>query len=666
MTKHKKGLFSFPSWAQWKQFPKVFNKREKIILGLLIFVAMISSTFLVFQYQQSNTVIQPTAGGTLREGIIGQAHFLNPIYSSLNDPDRDIVELIFSGLMKYGANGEIIPDLTQSYEIKEDGRIYEFTLKDNLYWHDHVALTSDDILFTIETIQNPDYKSPLQASWFNVKVEKISSQKIRFILTIPYPNFLETMTTKIIPLHVWKDISARSFPLAISSTQLLVGSGPFQFKDIQLSNNRQTINSLNLEANPRYLPSKPLISQISFRFFDNKSDLIEAVQRGEIDSFLINDFQNIDKIPAGFSSKIMEMPRYFAVFLNPNRSNLLTQTEIREALNYATNREEIVEDILKGYGQVVYSPILPNFYNFAEPEKDYSYQPEKAKEIFNRLGFELSDQSQFREKTIISESDSIFKSNLQQGSQGQEVRELQKCLAQFPLLYPGGKETGHFGPETKKGVINFQEKYSSDILEPWGFSRGTGMVGKTTREKLNEICFPQSENTQPLKITLTTIDQPELIEVARLLKKQWEEVGIKTEIDTEPTSVLETEIINPRNYEALLFGEILGMMPDLIPFWHSSKQRQPGLNLALYQNEKADQLLEKAHQTLESEQKQKEYEEFQEILLGDAPAVFLYRPSSLYFFPSNLKGNEVTKIADPSKRFATIDQWYLRTKTIWR
>ncbi len=447
---------------------------------------------------------------------------------------------------------------------------------------------------------------------------------------------------------------------------MLVGSGPFQFKDIQLSNNRQTINSLNLEANPWYLPSKPLISQISFRFFDSKSDLIEAAQKGEIDSFLASDFQHLDKIPQGFSSRTLDMPRYFAVFLNPNRSNLLAQTEIREGLNYATNREEIVENILKGYGQAIYSPILPNFYNFAEPEKDYSYQPEKASEIFDQLGFKLSDQSQFREKTIISASEPVFTSDLRQGNKGEKVRELQRCLAQFPLLYPGGKETGYFGPETKEGVINFQEKYSTDILEPWGFSHGTGIVGRTTREKLNDVCFPQSEKIQPLKITLTTIDRPELIEVAKLLKEQWQEAGIKTEIDTEPTSVLETEIINPRNYEALLFGEILGMMPDLIPFWHSSKQYQPGLNLALYQNEEADQLLEEAHQTLESEQRQEKYEEFQEILLGDAPAVFLYRPSSLYFFSSNLKGNKVTKIADPSKRFATIYQWYLRTKTIWQ
>ncbi len=97
MTKYKKGSISFPSWFQWKQFPKVSNKREKIILGLLVLVAIISSTFLIFQYQQDNTIIRPTAGGTLREGIVGQAHFLNPIYSSLNDPDRDIVELIFPG-----------------------------------------------------------------------------------------------------------------------------------------------------------------------------------------------------------------------------------------------------------------------------------------------------------------------------------------------------------------------------------------------------------------------------------------------------------------------------------------------------------------------------------------------------------------------------------------
>jgi len=81
-----------------------------------------------------------------------------------------------------------------------------------------------------------------------------------------------------------------------------------------------------------------------------------------------------------------------------------------------------------------------------------------------------------------------FTKNLKYGMTGDEVRALQECLAKDSSVYPEGLVTGYFGPLTKAAVIRFQEKYFDDILAPWGFTKGTGFVGPTTRKKLNEIC----------------------------------------------------------------------------------------------------------------------------------------------------------------------------------
>ena len=246
-----------------------------------------------------------------------------------------------------------------------------------------------------------------------------------------------------------------------------------------------------------------------------------------------------------------------------------------------------------------------------------------------------------------------FKSNLNVGSKGTEVEKLQECLAKYPDIYPEGKITGYFGKETKEAVIKFKEEFVPDVT-------GTGLVGKKTRAKLNELCF-KTQEILPLEFSLITVGQPLLIEVANLLKNQWEALGAEIEIKTFDSATLEREIIKTRDYEALLFGEVLGLIPDPFPFWHSSQKKDPGLNLASYDSKKADKLLEGARTSLDSEIRAQKYENFQDILIEDCPIVFLYNPDYLYLVSEEIKGVEVKKIADPSKRFSNIGEWYIRT-----
>ncbi len=658
MSSHTQKVFSKHFW---KKFIKKFSRTEKILLVAFFAIGLSSVLFLSLVHSPASNI--PSRGGTYREGIIGQPAFINPLYSVLNDPDRDLVSLIFSGLMKYNQNGDIVPDLAQSYKISDNGKVYEFTLKDNLFWQDGQPLTADDVVFTIKTIQNPACQSPLRASWFNIRVEKVSDQKVRFVLGQAYPNFLETATTKIIPQHIWEKTPAKSLALATASPYLTIGSGPFQFENIQ--NNHGQVESLQLKANPYYyFRHHPYLSHVTFYFFPNQEELAKAAQLGKIDGLMLSPattFQNKSK----FKLYKLEVPQYFAVFFNPDQSNLLAQTSIRKALSYGINKKEIVNTIFHGEAIPVESPLLPKFYHdVSSPNNAYAYNPSQAEEIFNNLSFIKVKDSPFRAKTILEKTLPIFKSRLEKGSRGEEVRSLQKCLSKFPDLYPSQKITGYFGNETKAAVIHFQEKYYQDILKPWGFKKGTGLVSKTTRQKLNEVCStPKPAKTLPLEFTLTTVDQPQMKAVANLLKKQWEKIGVKVNLQFKPTSVLESEIINPRDYQALLFGETLSMQLDLFPFWDSSRRMSPGLNLALYHNSEADKLLESVRQETDPALKQKDYQKLQSIILNDAPAVFLYRPLSLYYLSPKIKmGSPITKIAESSQRFASIVNWYIKTK----
>lgn len=170
---------------------------------------------------------------------------------------------------------------------------------------------------------------------------------------------------------------------------------------------------------------------------------------------------------------------------------------------------------------------------------------------------------------------------------------------------------------------------------------------------------------EKLTLKLTTSVWSELIETARLLKEQWKEIGVDLQVETLPTLDLQ-QTIKERNYQMLLFGEILNLDPDPFSLWHSSQKRDPGLNLALYDNKAADALLEDARKTLDPVERKRKYEDFEKLVIDDVPALFLYSPYYLYGHSKKVKGFGNRIIATPSDRFLNIENWYIETKRVWR
>lgn len=645
-----------PSKKQWAQILKVLTRKERavFIFFLLLFFASLISLMTIFYFK--NTETKPTIGGQYTEGIVGSPRFINPIYAQGSDVDRSLVEVIFSGLMKYDGQGKIVPDLAKSFEIKEDGKIYDVYLKSNLSWHDGKPLTADDVIFTLETIQNSDYKSPLRGNYLGIEAEKIDKIGIRFKLKTPYSGFLERLTFKILPKHIWENISPQNFLLTNYNLRP-VGSGPYKFKELKQDSSNKIISLTLAKFGSSY------ISQINFLFFNTEKELIEAAKTGEIDGFSVVSPEYYDIFTSEKMEYSLSLTRYFALFFNPEKSRFLSDEKIRKALNFGIDKKQTTEKVLLNRAEIIDSPMLPQIFGFDQPSKIYEFNPVEAERLLKEAGL-VKNNSGFWIKTDQGQTVE-FKTDLKDGNQGNEVSKLQTCLARDKEVYPSGKITGYFGSETKTAVIKFQEKYAKDILEPQGFTEGTGLVSKATRTKLNEVCsIPARETT--LKFSITTVDDPILKKTAENLKEQWKKLGIDIEIQTYPVSQIEKDFIKPRDYEMLLFGEVLELIIDPYPFWHSSQIKDPGLNLAKYENKSADKLLESARTSLNEEERSKKYQEFQDILLADAPALFLYSPEYLYYLPENIKGFDIRVIADPSKRFGNIENWYIKTKRTWK
>ncbi len=666
--KIKKTFFKhFPNCSQWKRFFNTLSKKERNLFFIFFLLAIVSGIFLQLNFYFKNTETLPDFGGEYKEGVVGQPQFINPLYLSDNDVDRDLTELIFSGLLKYSEKGEIINDLAQSYEIINNGKEYEFQLKDNLFWHDGEPLTADDVLFSVELAQYPQYKSSLRVEWLGVKT-KIEDNKIIFQLQNEYSSFLETVCRlKILPKHIFQDVSIDqlNLPGVLISKEYIIGSGPFKVKKINKDSSGQ-IEKITLERNKEFYLEKPFLAKISFYFYKKVEDLIKAGRLGEIDGFSISNPKYIDVLEKeGLNLNHLSLPRYFALFFNLKNSKITK--EIREVLSYAIDKEEILEKVFLSEGEIVNSPVLPDYYDLLEPELTFEFNIEKAEEILEELGYQKNPETGQREKSVAEIT--LFKRDLETGSQGEDVTELQKCLANPPAggsdIYPEGEITGYFGPKTKAAVIRFQEKYASDILTPLGLKNGTGKVGGMTRDKLNEICQQIPKETLSLKFSLVTSDKFPLKEIAEVLKTQFERIGAELEIKETSFSDFQTNILTQRNFELLVFGEALSTLPDPFPFWHSSQKDYPGLNITSYNSKEADDLLEEIRETLDQTERKANLEKFQDILLEDIPAVFLVRGDYFYFLSPKIKGFQTEKIVEPSKRFSNIEKWYIETKRAW-
>jgi len=522
----------------------------------------------------------PAFGGTLHEGEVGLPRTINPILA-VSDVDRDIGTLVYSGLTKY-EKGSFIPDLASSWTLSNDGLRYDFILKKSLTFQDGQSLTADDVIFTIQKIQDPALKSPHQADWASVTVKEVSSTEIQFILKQPYNGFLANTTIGIIPKHIWNNVSDDQFIFNQYNIQP-VGSGPYKIGSI-LRDGSGIPTSYTLSTWKGYYAKRPYITTISFSFFTSQDKALLALNAGSIDSLpSINPAAAAELTSnTAESYTVLEtpLPRIFGVFFNQNQAPILSDPIVRTALTMATDRTAIIQKVLSGYGEPAYGPIPPS--------------------LFNDIGLKAS-------VTTSSTSDTIDAQNL-------------------------------LG---KNGWV----KNSSGLFEK-----------KSSK--------PKTASTT-LSFDIYTADSPDLVATAKLLKQQWTMLGAQVDIQIFDASDLYQNVIRPRKYDVLLFGQQIGKDRDLYAFWDSSQRNSPGLNVSLYANSKVDALLTEIRGTASSTVLVADYAKINQLIEQDAPAIFLYSPDFIYVVPKNLIGIHLDSISIPSDHWNSVEDWYLETEKVW-
>ncbi|MBN1978169.1 MAG: peptide ABC transporter substrate-binding protein [Anaerolineae bacterium] len=359
-----------------------------ILLGVVLVGILLA--YLAINY---TTVLRPGYGGTYVEGIAGFPHRLNPLLSGYDDVERDVCALLFSGLTRMNASGEVEPNLAQWDPPSPDGLTYIFRLRQDARWHDGTPVTADDVIFTIGLLQDPKFPGPPEMGanvWRTVKVEKISNLAVRFTLAEPYAPFLDYTTFGLLPEHLLEGTRAANLLTEPFNLQP-VGNGPFQLEEIEVEEG--TITSMVLKPSTHYYGPQPHLGRIQLRFYPTHQAAINAYEAGEVEGIAqipATDLPRAKALPTLnlFSAQTAE---YGIVILNLNRDDLpfFQETEVRQALLYALDRQRIVDQVLAGQALVTHGPLLPDNWAHDDGIRHYEHDPEKASALLEEADWKL-------------------------------------------------------------------------------------------------------------------------------------------------------------------------------------------------------------------------------------------------------------------------------------
>ncbi len=546
-----------------------FSIRERILscgFAILIVLGLAKSSSLFLDKLTVNT---PIAGGSLSYGIWETPKTINPVISQNNDAEQELINIIYSGIIKEDGKGGFKNDLAKEININKEHTVYEISLKENVYFHDGEKLTADDVIFTVGLIKNSDYSSPLFGLFKDIKIEKLGELMIKITVPNSQTNFYNYLTFKIIPKHLWEKVDFDQF--AINELNIRpIGSGLYMVTKIQ-KNKSGKITSIYLKRNTKYF-DKAYIEKIVFNIFDNIEDAFVAFVKGNID--VIKELTPYQKDLIKNKNKIKinhtVLPRYYAVFLN-QKNPLFTNSNIKEAMELSLDKASIIDSVFFKEAELLNAPISSSFIGYVKELNTNNFNLKLAKE--------------------------------------------------------------------KLVAAKYEDRDKDGVMEKWN--------GKTKTDLEFSLLLPSNN---------------ELIHLADMIKKNWESVGIKVNLQIVPFDELQRDYLKNRNYDALLFGETYTTNPDLYYFWHSSQTSNPGLNLSVYKNSTVDSILEINHTTFEKDQLQKNLGDFQEILKKDMPAIFLNNPYYINAYYKKVKIEDKQVYNSYSSSLGNINEWYIFQK----
>ncbi len=365
------------------QNPKIKTAFTLPLLLLLLFTAACDRHEPVVPAE--GKAAEPAYGDTFIEASIGEPSNLLPVLAS-DSASSDINSLVYNGLVRYDKNLKLEGELADSWEISPDNLTITFHLRHGVKWHDGALFTSADVLFTYRTYIDPKTPTAYAESFRQVAhAEAPDPFTFRVSYEKPYAPALESWGTAILPKHLLEGKDITKSPLSRAP----IGTGPYKFVEWAPG------EKLVLEANPDYYEGKPYIHRVVYRIIPDQSTQFLELQSGGIDAMGLTPIQYQTQTDTPAFKRQFTKYKYLAfayTYLGYNlRRPMFQDRRVRQALSYAINKQEIIDGVLLGLGEVATGPYKPDTWVYNPDVQRYPYDPAKAKALLAEAGWRDSD-----------------------------------------------------------------------------------------------------------------------------------------------------------------------------------------------------------------------------------------------------------------------------------
>jgi peptide/nickel transport system substrate-binding protein len=314
---------------------------------------------------------------------------LNPILAT-DSSSNEITGFLFNGLVKYDKDAKkIVGDLAKNFYFKDDSTLV-FELREDVLWHDGIRFSAEDVLFTYETLISDKIASPYSSGFrFVESVKALDKLTVEVIYKKPYFKALETWMMGIIPKHILKD---EANLMSSSFNTNPIGTGPYRLEQLEFSKN------IILSAFENYYEGKAKIDNISFHVIADPMTRFMMLKSGEIDIGSLEPMAYERQLHEEFFEKFRTFEKislsYSYLGFNLRREKF-KNSDVREALSLAIDRQEIVDILFFKHAKVCSGPFLPGTKAFNEHVKVPIQDIKRAKQLLKKAGYDENNPLEF-------------------------------------------------------------------------------------------------------------------------------------------------------------------------------------------------------------------------------------------------------------------------------
>jgi peptide/nickel transport system substrate-binding protein len=334
----------------------------------------------------TQAAVSTAAGGTVTVPI-GADPTLNPWHPNAFVESIFVNRVLFGGLAKPGKDLNPAPDLAASWKAAADGMSWTFTLRDGVTWSDGQPFTADDVAYTFnEIVLKPDVGANGRGNFSAVKdVQVVDSRTASFNLNRPFaalPSYL-AYNAGILPRHVFQG-AGDPWQLTSFNKGTPVTTGPFKIESFTAG------QSVVLARNDQYYAGKPLLDKLVFKVVPDANTQIAQALSGELQIMILDNKAAVDRLKGakGLSVQPRTLVQYYWLALNQTDARF-QDLKVRQAIEYAIDRNAIIQAVEKGYGSIANSAIVPALKAYYDPsqESKYGYDPQKATALLQQAGW---------------------------------------------------------------------------------------------------------------------------------------------------------------------------------------------------------------------------------------------------------------------------------------